>query len=233
MGKNSSKQLGKKIKQEILSLTTKLIELGISIDQNYPQLVEANTKQGLKIKISPKCETFDNKIIFNEEFSYSEMYAQLQDSRVFNLEFLDGALLTFSYEIDMSGITNHRLAFFPSVNLLSLESDDGVDLSENIYSDVVSRNIHPFPIRLDFDKIHAEDCIHPASHLTLGQYKNCRIPVNAPVTPIKFINFILKNFYNTFYIEKVQGVYLTKSDIGDFEETITDNERNSSGYFVI
>jgi hypothetical protein len=41
--------------------------------------------------------------------------------------------------------------------------------------------------------------VHPASHLTLGQYENCRIPVSGPLGPNSFGMFILRNFYCRAY----------------------------------
>jgi len=38
---------------------------------------------------------------------------------------------------------------------------------------------------------------HSKSHLTLGDAKDCRIPVSAPLTPYRFLDFILRNFYQT------------------------------------
>ena len=86
------------------------------------------------------------------------------------------------------------------------------------------KNIVPFPIRFDFDaddKRHV-DLSHPKSHLTLGQYQNCRIPVSAPITPIVFVKFILRNFYNTAY-------HLYEADLDlpvtYFGESITEGEQ--------
>ncbi len=59
----------------------------------------------------------------------------------------------------------------------------------------------PFPVRFDFsdDPERFIEVHHPYSHLTLGQFKNCRIPVCAPVSPFVFGGFILRNFYNTVF----------------------------------
>jgi hypothetical protein len=56
-----------------------------------------------------------------------------------------------------------------------------------------------FPIRFDYDMREGiyQELEHPKSHLTLGQYENCRIPVSSPLTPFYFIQFILRNFYHT------------------------------------
>ena len=37
--------------------------------------------------------------------------------------------------------------------------------------------------------------IHPYSHITLGGYKNCRIPADRPIAPIQFVKFIMEHFY--------------------------------------
>lgn len=31
--------------------------------------------------------------------------------------------------------------------------------------------------------------------MTLGQYKNCRIPLDSPLTPTRFMQFVARNFY--------------------------------------
>jgi hypothetical protein len=63
------------------------------------------------------------------------------------------------------------------------------------------KNIVPFPLRFDFDSRTevVRELEHPISHLSLGQYENCRIPVSAALTPFHFICFVLRNFYHTAY----------------------------------
>lgn len=63
------------------------------------------------------------------------------------------------------------------------------------------------------------------SHLTIGQYKNCRIPVVRPLTPSQFITFILRNFYHTAYNKYCQK--LTQYNFS-FDATITKSEQKSS-----
>lgn len=57
------------------------------------------------------------------------------------------------------------------------------------------------PVRFDYcsDEREHVNVEHPRCHLTLGQYKGCRIPVNGPLTPLRFMQFILRNFYNPAY----------------------------------
>lgn len=232
--KIKNKKIGDAIQKEIHKLTENLIGISLVIDQNFTSKHIKRTKNGSITIIEPNIKNFDSRIIFDEKLLYSEMYKQLLLNKFFTLKLVDGALLTLYYEVDDRGnILSHRLAFFPSTVLVSLEEDEGKDLSEMIYADIVSRNIYPFPIRLDFDNENAQDDTHPASHLTLGQYKNCRIPVSAPVTPRQFINFILKNFYNTFYNEKIKDTDSLKPELNRFDETITKNEKENLSHFVI
>ncbi|MDE2699007.1 MAG: DUF2290 domain-containing protein, partial [Gemmatimonadota bacterium] len=71
------------------------------------------------------------------------------------------------------------------------------------------------------DSLH-QKLVHPKSHLTLGQYEDCRIPVTAPVTPLWFIDFILRNFYNTAD-ERYTDDLFAQSD--SFTESIHPDER--------
>ncbi len=101
-------------------------------------------------------------------------------------EFLDGAL------------QRHRLAFFPAPHLEAFQNNPEVYLRDETHGDVVGRNVAPFPLRYDYDARdgHHDELTHPKSHLTLGRYEHCRIPVSAPLTPHRFIDFILRNFYD-------------------------------------
>jgi hypothetical protein len=57
---------------------------------------------------------------------------------------------------------------------------------------------------------------------TLGQYPNCRIPVNAPISPTRFIKFVLRNFYYTaFHAGNLETIDSTFK----FGETLTVAER--------
>ncbi|MOA36537.1 hypothetical protein D3C78_1580660 [compost metagenome] len=86
------------------------------------------------------------------------------------------------------------------------------------------RNIVVFPIRFDFDSTEGtyREIEHPKSHLTLGQYKNCRIPVNAPVTPYAFLAFLLRNFYHTAFKKHTDAITQFNEY---FESSIFESER--------
>ena len=115
-------------------------------------------------------------------------------------------------------------SYFPSPSLEHFQNDPELYLLDEIYADVVARNIVPFPVRFDFsnDASKFVEIHHPYSHLTLGQYENCRIPVCSPVGPLTFGAFILHNFYNSAYRK-----YSDELPTGPllFANTITARER--------
>lgn len=97
-------------------------------------------------------------------------------------------------------------------------------LVDEFYADAVARNIVAFPIRFDYDAGDAarQEPAHSKSHLTLGRYQNCRIPVTAPLTAEHFMDFILRNFYHTAFTQFADN---SPSFSGSFTESILPSER--------
>lgn len=155
--------------------------------------------------------------------SYDEIYERLREVRAFNVKMLDGALMQMMYLFADGVVRRHRLAFFPAPHLEEFQNNEEIYLDDEVDADVVARNVVPFPVRFDYDaRVDRRDAAHPLSHLTLGQYRNCRIPVSAPVTPSRFVDFILRNFYHTAFIR-----YADRLPTGtwSFAETIRPDER--------
>ena len=194
-----------RIESQINNLVGRLVEIGLSDDQCYA--FQRSTSDNL-VEI-----TFENSgivsLAMKEDKSYDEIYQGFVQGRAYNLKMLDGALIQMMYTFESSTLQSHRLAFFPAPHLEEFQNNPEIYLEDEIYADVVAKNIVSFPVRFDYDareSVHQE-LSHPKSHLTLGQYENCRIPVTAPLTPWRFLDFILRNFYNTAferYSEKLQ-----------------------------
>ena len=146
------------------------------------------------------------------------------NARAYNVKMLDGALIQMMYVFSEGQVKRHRLAFFPAPHLEEFQNNPEIYLTDEVYADVVARNIVPVPVRFDFDTKGDEELstTHPLSHLTLGQYQNCRIPVSAPVTPFRFIEFILRNFYHRAFALHAQALP-TASEA--FAATIRSRER--------
>ncbi len=205
---------------QIKKLTSDLITLSLCNAQNFP-IIRNIPGRLTEVTYSNECNL--NVVLKNQD--YKEIYDELNRLNAFNLKMLDGALIQLMYIFDEYNLKKHRLAFFPSPYLYKFQNDPDIYELDEIYADIIAKNIVPFPFRFDFDSkdISNTNFNHPKSHLTLGQYKNCRIPVTAPLTPYHFIHFMLNNFYNTAY-EK----YFEKINQFDdcFPDTIIESERD-------
>ena len=139
---------------------------------------------------------------------YREVYEALLAKRAYTVLMPDGAMIQMSYLFDADELERHRLAFLPSPSLMEFQSNPEIYLTDPIYADVIAKGVVPFPVRFDFDCREAvfEEINHPKSHLSLGQYRNCRIPVTAALTPADFIDFILRHFYHTAFLDHASSL---------------------------
>lgn len=205
------------VRQQIETIISDLISSSLSVDQTFPSLRKSRTEVKVDFGKSDISVALRNQ-------PYKEIYDELVQAKSFSFKLIDGAVVQLMYQFNDDSLVKHRLAFFPSPYLEEYQNNPEVYESDEIYADIVRRDIVPFPVRFDFDLDESVvvDVDHPKSHLTLGQYLNCRIPVSAPVSPYYFIRFILQNFYNTAFC-KFQD-QLNSFD-ASFERTITENEQ--------
>ncbi|MEN4931243.1 DUF2290 domain-containing protein [Erwinia billingiae] len=199
----------------ISNITSYLIRLGFSENQNYPRIVEDNEKRYVNYA------GFSDISRALRNIEYSEIYNFLDESNQFNIKLIDGALIHLLYTFNRRGdFIKQRLCYFPAPNYESFQNEPELYLDEsNIYADVISKSILPVPVRIDFAPEDSEDGVHPVAHMTLGQYKNCRIPVSSPLCPVTFMKFVLSSFYNTAFYEfnfEMQG-FIYPSTIKEVE----------------
>lgn len=205
------------IYSQIQQLTVELIETGLCEAQNFPSIVSSpgNVKEvGI---------THADNSLFLKNISYSEMHRELSKNRFYNIKLIDGALLSMLYRFKDEKLLAHRLAYFPSPDLEAFQNEPELYLEDEVYIDVLDRRIVTVPLRFDYDssKETSKPIIHPKSHLTIGQYKNCRIPVSAPLTPYQFVSFIMLNFYHTAQ-QKFEKKFTVFKE--SFERSIFDEE---------
>ena len=175
-----------------------LVEKGLADDQNYAEVRDLRNNQQEVTTTSIRQLI---SLALKKNRSYAETHRLMSRERAYNLKMPDGALLQMSYWFSGTFLERHRLAFLPSPSLEEFQNSPEIYLEETLFAEVTAKNILPVPCRFDFDsraEIYQE-LAHPMSHLTLGQYKNCRIPVTAPLTPHAFVDFVLRSFYNTAY----------------------------------
>lgn len=143
-----------------------------------------------------------------KDSDYEDIYKTCLQKEAYSFTFIDGSLIQLMYRLDKrsKNIIAHRLAYLPNPNAEIYSNNEDFDKtyydSLDMFSEFIDKSSIPIPVRFDFDNDEALyiEGTHTYSHLTLGNYKNCRIPVSTPMTPYIFMDFILKNFYHNKYI---------------------------------
>ena len=206
------------VEEQINKLLSRLMEKGLIDDQNF---VFQRTAKKRHKEITFKGAEHIQVALRDEP--YKEIYRHLAQKRAYNAKMLDGALLQMMYTFDGDILQRHRLAFFSAPHLEEFQNNPDIYLEDEIYADVIAKSIVPFPLRFDYD-IRNQEQTHPKSHLSLGQYKDCRIPVSSPLTPFWFVNFILRNFYHT-----ASSQYIADLPARDqrFPKSINSKEQNT------
>lgn len=208
----------KVVYREVREITTKVINSAITDKENFPYL---SNKGGTKII---GIEGVEDLSIALKSMKYNELYHAIYTSGFFNFRFIDGGLIQILYEFNNNDeLIRHKLAYFPSPDFECFQNEPEIYMEDNIYTDVLDPRILPVPVRFDYDSRDDvyKELTHPKSHLTLGQYKNCRIPVCSPITPSLFLEFILRSFYNTALIDLSEDINL---NFTRFEHCATQTE---------
>ncbi|WP_186169205.1 DUF2290 domain-containing protein [Burkholderia gladioli] len=205
------------VRDDVEQIVSSLIELGIADDQNFPVLRQLSAQEW--------AVTFggaEHVSIAMGEIDYEVIHLELSEKRSYNVKLIDGGLLQMMYLFEGERLIKHRLAYYPSPSLRAFQDDPDSYMRDELFLDIVSRRIVPFPLRFDFDQAAAVDVNHPCCHLTLGDVQGCRIPVSSGITPRWFAEFILRNFYQTDSHDFVSR--LPAHRLG-FDEAITKNEK--------
>lgn len=202
---------------QIGEILAHLAKIGLSDDQQMPIW----RRRGLT-EI-----TFENARLVSrsmKSFSYAEVYEEFVRNRVFSAKLLDGALLQMAYLFDGRNLAKHRLAFLGSPHLARFEEDPGRYVDDERYAHILSRNVDPVSIRFDYDGSDGrhEEVMHPKSHMTIGGYEHCRVPVSSPLTPFRFVEFVLRSFYGGTTDDLASGL---RSSSGRFPTSISAKER--------
>jgi hypothetical protein len=207
------------IQDQINKTVIYLVRVGLAADQNMAYLRYAGNNS-MEVTFPGS----ENISLAMKDRSYSEIYENLVQERAFSAKMPDGALILMRYLFYSGVLQRHNLCFFPAPHLEEFQSNPEIYLEDELYADIVAKNIVPSPFRFDCDCRNniAKPVEHPKSHFTLGQYENCRIPVSTPVMPYRFVSFVLRNFYHTAYTKYADEMPHFHDS---FDETITPPER--------
>lgn len=210
----------KLIFNQINKITSSLIGTSFITNQNFPSDKEN------KIAWSG----FKDISFALKNIPYINLYNECLKESAFNFILLDGAIIQLMYEFDGDKLIKHRLAFYPSPNVEryqdAVEDFEEVYFGSKLFADIFDSHVVVFPLRIDYDvdKNKYVEHNHSFAHLTLGNYKNCRVPVNKPFSPNKFILFILRSFYFDRFVQ-----HYTIEDFKcliNFNEHLTQSEKS-------
>lgn len=181
------------IRQQLQDVYSRLILTNLSVKQFHPK---EQTLPGGGVSIG----SLPLGSISLRDVSYEQVYTEIESKDGYHIKLPDGGLLIFQYTFDGDGVlTKHRLCYFPSFVLPTVDEAPHLYEDDELYGDVILKKLVRFPIRFDYDPGAHKDVVHPKSHLTLGQYENCRIPIDGAVSPNAFVMFLLRNFYSNSY----------------------------------
>lgn len=206
------------VKSQLDGVFNRTIETGVSFVQHFPSTKITGSGKSIG--------DLKSTAIALRNISYKLIYKELDENDQFHIKLPDGGLMLFQYEFGQDDkLTKHRLAYFPSPKLPTVEEAPELYASDEIYGDILLDQIVRFPVRFDFDPRNYKPVFHPHSHLTLGQYENCRIPVSSALTPINFLRFILRNFYHRLY-KKHMNKFEMRLNRCEATRCITENEKS-------
>lgn len=206
------------VRAQLAAVLTRTIETGVSVQQNFPSVSDFGTGKLLGANLGSTSIALRN-------VPYGDVYRELERNEQYHIKLPDGGLLIFQYTFDAGeSLLKHRLAFFPSPTLPTVEEAPELYEHDQLYGDILVQRIVRFPVRFDFDPVNYKPGFHPHSHLTLGQFDNCRIPVTRPVGPNTFLQFVLRNFYHLLY-KRHMNVFEKKISPCAAVECITPIER--------
>jgi hypothetical protein len=210
---------------------SRMIQSGLSVQQNFPStatLPASDRNPNGKLTIG----NLPSTSYALRDVEYNLIYSDIEKNNLFHIKTPDGGLITYQYTFDNNNVLRkHRLAFFPSISLPTSEEAPQLYENDELYGDIISNRLVRFPIRFDFDPDNHNEVFHPQSHLTLGQFEHCRIPVTGPVTPYSFTLFLVRNFYFKSY-KRYKNIFDKKTTYCQTSDTLTEMERKISHVLI-
>ena len=213
-----------KVLKNINLIIRRLIELGIVSD--YQTAISRGNRS--------KEITFGNAHFLSEALkdkSYPDIYKLFCDNRVFNMRLIDGSLVQLLYWFSNRKLLKHRLAYLPAPSNDEVDLQSLWEIDDQLFRGFRNSDTLPIPMRFDFD-VDADrhvELTHSKSHLTLGNWPTCRIPISAPLTPYWFILFLLQHFV----LDSESGfISSLPNDSSSFSKSITAAE-TSRPYLVV
>jgi hypothetical protein len=139
------------VREQLQELVQRLISASISVKQSFPVL---RTLAGGVIEIGKRATTS----ISLRDIPYEEVYEDLTANESYDARLIDGGLLLFQYLFSPAReLIKHRLAYFPSPVLPSVDEAPELYEDDEMYGDILEKRLVRFPIRIDFSPGESRD----------------------------------------------------------------------------
>jgi hypothetical protein len=173
--------------------------MSLQTSQNFPQY-EGTHRESIV------WEQYQNLAFQHKNEPYEDVFNKTNNAKDYNFKMFDGSLIQMKYGFNRNTLTKHTLSYLPNPNIEGFKDEFNYDerffSSTKLFTDMIDRKIVVFPMRFDYSEVFT-DCEHPRTHATFGNYEACRIPMYSPISPNRFILFILRSFY----FDKFSEVY--------------------------
>ncbi|MCD5413460.1 MAG: DUF2290 domain-containing protein [Clostridiales bacterium] len=181
-------------------------QINVTLDAlNSKELLYTYNKIYKKSRDSNKCFLSWNnhkkgKFNTNKYFLKVEQYKKILENNSYLCIFYDGSLVRVSYSFENDYLVNQTLLWWPAPYFyegITVEDMSPLNLMEEFLADSQWCEVLRIrsPVRVDFDPLEsAVSRLHSPTHMHM-QNEECRLYVKNPLCFIKFIEFVLKNFY--------------------------------------
>jgi hypothetical protein len=116
------------IKRDLAGVLSKLIEIGIADDQNFPVLRQISP-DGWEVSFGGA----EHISIAMKDIDYEVIYRELSEKRSYNAKLIDGGLLQLMYRFERERLVQHRLAYIPSPSLRPFQDDPEAYIRDDLF----------------------------------------------------------------------------------------------------
>lgn len=215
-----------RVTSDLKNLSVALIKSNLLGSENW-KLVG---KKGDKVlEITSKVVPIQNDFTLLEEFRFNECfyrhakeYCTFDKSGDYAFKLLDGSIIQICYLFRDNKLVKQRFSYFQrpysedEINFL-----DGFDRDDR-----KSEELGLVWLRFDYDPEKGIELFHPKAHMTVSNFRDCRIPVSSPMTSRQFISMVVLNFYETCYEEYSKQLKKSKFLENSYPETFFKKEKN-------
>ena len=161
----------------------------------FYELIKIQHNNQIEVTWKTKISGFKN-ISYDKSISTEEIRKSLLDNNQYCIQFYDGSIFSYEAIIKKNKIIKSNILFIKCYDANNDEEeltwqdyqfDDGND----------ERLGTPIYLRIDTDEVNKKEN-HSICHLTLSNYKHCRIPIAYKISIQESLDFIVNNFYGIY-----------------------------------